>query len=136
MQPGFSRRSKNSKLLKKRGVSMASLRRRAALLASAVLLCTLVCACGAPAAPDSGLPSLALRPAVFAEEGEGLLDLNTADETALSGLPGIGPVRAAAIVAYRQAHGPFTAVEELTAVPGIGNATLEKLRPRVKVSAD
>ncbi len=116
---------------------MIPLRRSAALLTLCALLCALCCACGSPAAPESEIPPLLLRPAAFAEEAaEAPLDLNTADESALTALPGIGPVRAAAIVVYRQAHGPFTSVEELTAVHGIGTATLEKLRPLVTVSGD
>lgn len=137
MQPGFCLRRKNSKLLKKRGVPMIPLRRSAALFALCALLCALCCACGSPAVQESEIPPLLLRPAAFAEEDAVvLLDLNTADEAALSSLPGIGPVRAAAIVAYRQEHGPFTSVEELTAVHGIGAATLEKLRPLVTASGD
>lgn len=137
MQPGFCLRRKNSKLLKKRGVPMVFFRRIAALFALCALLLLLPCACGSPTVQESEIPPLLLRPASFAQADAGtLLDLNTADEAALSALPGIGPVRAAAIVAYRQAHGPFLSVEELTAVHGIGAATLEKLRPLVTVSGD
>lgn len=60
---------------------------------------------------------------------EPFIDVNTADEDLLQQLPGIGPELAARIVAYRTANGPFAAVEELTAVEGIGPATLETLRP-------
>jgi competence protein ComEA len=62
----------------------------------------------------------------------GPLNLNTADETALDALPGVGPVIAARIVEWRTKNGDFTNVEELTEVPGIGEATLEKLRPLVR----
>jgi competence protein ComEA len=62
----------------------------------------------------------------------GPLNLNTADETALDALPGVGPVIAARIVEWRTKNGNFTTVEELTEVPGIGEATLEKLRPLVR----
>jgi competence protein ComEA len=61
------------------------------------------------------------------------VNLNTATPEELEALPGIGPVLAARIVEYRTAHGPFTAVEELLDVPGIGEALLEKLRPLVTV---
>ena len=44
-------------------------------------------------------------------------------------LSGIGPVRAQAIVDYRNASGPFMRVEELDDVPGIGDRILEKIRP-------
>jgi competence protein ComEA len=62
----------------------------------------------------------------------GPVDLNTADETALDALPGVGPVIAGRIVEWRTKNGNFTSVEELTEVPGIGEATLEKLRPLVR----
>lgn len=55
------------------------------------------------------------------------LDLNTATEEELCALPGIGAVRAAAIVSYREAHGPFGSMEALDDVPGIGEATIEGL---------
>lgn len=61
------------------------------------------------------------------------VNLNTADAAELETLPGIGPVTAAAILAWRQAHGPFTDVSQLNNVDGIGPARLEKLRPLVRV---
>lgn len=57
--------------------------------------------------------------------------LNSADQAALETIPGIGPVTAAAILAYRDEAGPFTAVEQLLEVSGIGPATLESVRPYV-----
>jgi competence protein ComEA len=62
---------------------------------------------------------------------EAAVSVNAADEAALETIPGIGPVKAAAIVAYRTEHGPFGSVEELIEVTGIGPATLEALRPYV-----
>lgn len=55
------------------------------------------------------------------------IDVDTADEAALLGLPGIGPQAAAAIVAYRDTHGPFGEVRALVSVPGIGPATVDRL---------
>ena len=63
----------------------------------------------------------------------GPLDLNTATADQLDGLPGIGPVTAAKILAWRATNGRFTVVDELTEVPGIGPKTLEELRPHVRV---
>jgi len=63
----------------------------------------------------------------------GLVDLNTATVEQLDGLPGIGPVTAAAIVAWRDANGRFTSVDQLGDVDGIGPARLEKLRDLVHV---
>lgn len=62
-----------------------------------------------------------------------LVDLNTADEAALETLPGVGPVTAAAIVAWRAEHGGFTAVDELLEVDGIGEATLAEIAPHVTI---
>lgn len=61
------------------------------------------------------------------------LDINTASAEALTSLPGVGPVLAARIVAYRDSAGPFVTVDSLRAVPGIGPATLARIRPRVRV---
>ena len=59
----------------------------------------------------------------FADE----VDINTADSNAIAeALPGIGEVKADAIVAYRDIHGPFTSLKQLAAVKGIGEKTLQK----------
>mgnify|MGYP000902147104 CR=1 FL=1 len=62
-----------------------------------------------------------------------IVDLNTADLAALDSLPGVGPVLAGRILAWRQAHGPFRSVDELGEVSGIGDAILGQLRPLVRV---
>lgn len=53
-----------------------------------------------------------------------LINLNAATEAELLRLPGIGPAKARAIVAYRQSRGPFASVEDVLRVPGIGPSTL------------
>ncbi|ADH99879.1 ComEA family DNA-binding protein [Salisediminibacterium selenitireducens] len=68
------------------------------------------------------------------EEDDGLVCLNGSDHAALETLPGIGPAKAAAIIQYRDEHGPFTNEEELVQVPGIGDKTFETLRSLIKVS--
>ena len=59
------------------------------------------------------------------------VDINTADAEQLDTLPGIGPVLAARIVAWRTAHGPFETIDDLEQVPGIGAGTLEKFRSQI-----
>lgn len=63
----------------------------------------------------------------------GVVDLNTATTEQLDALPGVGPITAAAIVAWRQANGKFTSVDQLADVDGIGPARLDKLRALVRV---
>jgi competence protein ComEA len=63
----------------------------------------------------------------------GSVDLNTASLEDLDALPGVGPVTAAAIVGWRDAHGRFDSVDQLGDVDGIGPARLEKLRELVHV---
>ncbi|WP_009474000.1 ComEA family DNA-binding protein [Rhodococcus sp. JVH1] len=63
--------------------------------------------------------------------GGGLVNLNTATETELDALPGVGPVTAAAIVAWRTTNGTFTDISQLREVDGIGPVRLEKLRGQV-----
>lgn len=67
-------------------------------------------------------------------EGE-VIDLNTAAPEDLERLPGIGPAKAEAIAAYREEHGPFRTADQLMEVSGIGEATLEALRPYITASA-
>ncbi len=62
---------------------------------------------------------------------EPLVNLNTATEPQLESLPGIGPVTAAAILKWRSENGPFTAVDQLQDVSGIGDAKLAQLAPFV-----
>lgn len=61
----------------------------------------------------------------------GPVHLNSATLEQLDALPGVGPVTAQKILAYRQEHGPFTSVDELDAVSGIGPARLDTLRDLV-----
>lgn len=65
-----------------------------------------------------------------------MVDINTATADQLEkGLKGIGPSKAAAIVKYRQEHGRFNSVEELTNVPGIGDKTLAGIKDSVTVGS-
>lgn len=60
-----------------------------------------------------------------------LVNINTAGQAELEELPGVGPVTAAAILQWRTDHGPFTSVDELMEVSGIGEATLAEMAPFV-----
>jgi len=64
------------------------------------------------------------------------IDLNTATVEELILLPGIGPARAQAIVADRERRGPFTSVDSLDRVRGIGPRTVEGLRSYVTVASE
>ncbi len=62
------------------------------------------------------------------------VDINTADAATLAAaINGVGPSRAAAIIAYREANGPFASVDELTAIRGIGPKLLERNREVISV---
>ena len=63
----------------------------------------------------------------------GLVNVNTATATDLEALPGVGEVIAQAIVDYRTQNGPFSSVDQLLDVTGIGDATLENIRELVTV---
>ena len=64
---------------------------------------------------------------------EAMLNVNEADQAALTALPGIGKVTAERIVAFRTENGPFKSVDELILVKGIGKKVLEKIRPHVMI---
>ena len=72
------------------------------------------------------------RPATRAtSEALKWMALARADAYDLDRLPGIGPAKAEAILAYREEYGPFQSVDDLLSVSGIGEVTLENLRPYV-----
>lgn len=78
---------------------------------------------GKPAAPAGTTPA----------KPSGPVDLNTGTVEQFDALPGVGPVMAAAIVAWRATNGKFTSVDQLAEVDGIGPARLERLRPLVRI---
>lgn len=84
---------------------------------------------GAPRSVSAATPSGGGAPSGPAA----LVNLNTATQAELETLPDVGPVTAASIVAWRDANGGFTSVDELLEVDGIGDVTLEKLAPLVTV---
>ena len=74
-----------------------------------------------------------MPPSTVTEPKDTRININTATVQELDLLPDIGPTRASAIVAYRQEYGPFTCVEDLLNVDGIGPKILEKILPYVTV---
>ena len=63
------------------------------------------------------------------------ININTANQTELESLPGIGPVKAKAILEYRKKNGGFKSVDELTRVDGIGPVTLKNARNDIVLDA-
>ena len=91
--------------------------------------------------PEAQTESVNLAPAATAGEvdasaasGSGLVNINTADEEELQKVSGIGPSKAAKIVAYRKEHGSFASIEDLTQVSGIGEKTLASIKDEICVS--
>ncbi len=68
--------------------------------------------------------------AAFAKAVEGVVNINTATPQELTMLPGIGKAKAEQIVQYRQAK-PFTSVDDLKNIPGLGGKRIEAMRPHV-----
>lgn len=62
-----------------------------------------------------------------------LININTADAAELDKLPGVGPAMSARIVEHRKKNGPFSSVDELDNVQGIGPSKLESLRDLVTI---
>ena len=83
------------------------------------------------------VPTLAAPGAVTgaapAPPGDERIDLNTADQMSLETLPRIGPALAERIVAWREENGGFSSVDDLLAVPGIGEKLLAGIRDGVRV---
>lgn len=71
-----------------------------------------------------------------AEEVTFPIDINRADRPQLEALPGIGGVLATRILAYREEHGPFRSLGELTGVKGIGENRLKQLEPYLTIEAN
>ena len=84
------------------------------------------------ATPEAPLPVSSPAPSAGASP-TATVNVNTADQATLETLPEVGPVTAAAIIEYRDRSGPFSSVDQLLEVSGIGPATLEAMRPFVTV---
>ena len=62
-----------------------------------------------------------------------LIDVNQAGWVEWMQLEGVGPALASRIIADRQVHGPFVTIDDLQRVPGIGPATLDRIRPALRI---
>lgn len=67
------------------------------------------------------------------EVDDGIISINTADLSRLKQIPGIGDVKANAIITYREMNGGFKSIEELKNVNGIGEKTFEKIKDSIKL---
>jgi competence protein ComEA len=83
--------------------------------------------------PREGQEGVAPAPVTGGAVAGGLVNVNSAIATELEELPGIGEVIAQRIIDYRTENGPFTTVDELLDVSGIGDAILESIRELVTV---
>jgi competence protein ComEA len=106
----------------------------------AVLAATLLALAGGlgGAPPRDAPPARAASSTAAAEESGPMgkrMDINRADATALTALPGIGPVLAERIVSHRLRHGPFESVADLASVRGVGPRLIERIRDRVTVQS-
>jgi competence protein ComEA len=83
--------------------------------------------------PREGQEGVAPAPVTGGAVAGGLVNVNSAIATELEELPGIGEVIAQRIIDYRTENGPFSTVDELLDVSGIGDAILESIRELVTV---
>lgn len=111
----------------RRGVNLSSLNQAQVLVDGEQII---VGGQGAPAATTSG--GAGSGGAGGAASG-GPVNLNTATVEELDTLPDVGPVTAQAIVSYREQHGPFTSVNQLMEIQGIGEKTLADIAPQATV---
>ena len=89
----------------------------------------------AHAAPAAGAVEPVVAAPVVLDAKVVTININTADEATLQReLSGVGAVKAKAIVAYREANGDFTSVDELLEVKGIGKVILERNRDKIVIS--
>lgn len=88
---------------------------------------------GEEAPPIQSAPPVSTDSSKNEGSPQALTNINTADSAALQQLPGIGESKAQAIIDFRETDGPFSTVDDLKNVSGIGDKTFEKLAPLIAV---
>lgn len=76
-----------------------------------------------------------LDPAEVPDPEPLIVNINLATEAELDALPGIGPAKANAIIAYRTEHGPFQTIEQIMEVKGIGPKMFAKMKDRITIES-
>ena len=108
---------------------------RTAFLSSIIFALMVGVTSVAHAAPAAGAVEPVVAAPVVLDTKVVTININTADEATLQReLSGVGAVKAKAIVAYREANGDFTSVDELLEVKGIGKVILERNRDKIVIS--
>jgi competence protein ComEA len=74
-----------------------------------------------------------LKEKEFQNTKDGIVNLNTADSSQLTTLPGIGESRAQDIIAYREEYGEFVVIEDIMKVPGIKESAFAKIKSKITV---
>lgn len=105
------------------------------LLTAAFLVLTAVLYAGGPRT-DGGVQVTVWKNVDVSDKLPQKVNINTADEAQLQLLPGIGPVLAQRIVAWRQTNGDFAIAEDLLAVEGIGLTKLEEIRDLIMIQEE
>ena len=101
---------------------------RSQLVTAFLLVFVLACASAVPAA---AAPSA--TPKAAASEARPI-DINTADGATLESVPGIGKSLSQRILSFREKNGPFQSVDDLLKVQGVGEKSIQKLRPYLTVA--
>ena len=96
-----------------------------------IVVFVLFAALALAAAPLMAAPQAAGKPAASEVRP---IDINTADSSALETVPGIGKSLSQRILAFRDKNGPFQSVDDLLKVQGIGEKSIQKLRPYLTVA--
>lgn len=121
---------------------MVKLQKQAGIMAAAAVLLAAGLMTARFAVGERSYTALAALPASLSGAGEGhaaaegQININTASAEELDTLTGIGEVKAAAIVAWREEHGPFRYPEELILVSGIGEGTLANILDQITTGGE